>query len=549
MDPARSERGNRRRRGAQEFALNGITQTLRDFYQRVEDFLGKSWPLSVVAILFYAVVAYVLMTRVHFPSVLHFIVYAMGASILVITLVKVEWAVLGLVAMIAFTRPGVSFGELGTFHVSGFNLALIGVWVVYLARYSVDREMAKLGPIVRKTPLDLPILIFLLLTTVSMLLGLNKVIDPKRIGDVPMGVSPQMRMLLYTKEQFLYFAWFFFVVTLTRTPRDLRRLATVFALGGLLVSLVGLYGRFAGAIETVGATEAELESGVVGGRTAASDFLGLGHPNFFGAFLLLTLPIWFFMVDHVKGFFRRLFANVAILIGFLALLFTFSRSAWCGMLAGLLTLGLVDRRALLRFIFFLALFAVVAQGISLLYADMNVTDLVQGRFDQLRRSDFSDRPDIFKSAWDLIRANPIVGVGPGAFPWHADTGFRKGMPVLQAHNVFLTLGAEYGLPATLVWIGMLVTVGVMSVRSFRVLWRTPGYAFVVQGAYAALFAVTAQSFFVYVFADRNVGYAYYTLIAIIVIVNRFIREGQLTPEGEVLPEHATPPPPSRVWVE
>jgi O-antigen ligase len=179
---------------------------------------------------------------------------------------------------------------------------------------------------------------------------------------------------------------------------------------------------------------------------------------------------------------------------------------------------------------------------------MNVTDLVQGRFEQLRRSGFSDRPEIFKSAWGLIRANPITGVGPGAFPWHAESAFRRGLPVMQAHNVFLTLGAEYGVPATLVWISMLVAVGVMSVRNFRVLGRTPGYAFIVQGSYAALFAITAQSFFVYIFADRNVGYAYYTLFAIIVIVNRFIREGQLTPDGELFPPGA-PRPPNRIWAE
>ncbi len=342
--------------------MNGIGETLHRLYERSEDYLGRSWPAWLVAILFYAAASNVLMTRASFKTPLHFVVFVMAFTILVLTLIKVEWAILGLVAMIAFTRPGFSIGPMRTFHVSGFNVALVGVWIVYLARYSIDREMASLGPIVRKTAVDKIAIAYVCLVTISALLGINKNVDPVRFGDVISNADPQMRVLLYYKEQILYFAWFYLVITLTRKPRDLRRLAVVFAIGGLLVALVGLYNRFTGSMQLAGA-DAQAEAGIVGGRLKSVGFLGVGHPNFFGALLLMTLPMWFFIVDHVKGFFRRLFCNLAILSGFLALLFTFSRSAWIGMVAGLAMLGITDRRALVRIVFFLMLFMVVAQGL------------------------------------------------------------------------------------------------------------------------------------------------------------------------------------------
>jgi O-antigen ligase len=528
--------------------MNGIAQTLYDLYEKAEDRLGKLWPLWALAIFFYAGSSWVLLTRVRLPSPMHLLVYTMAAAIITLTVVKIEWAMLGLAAMIAFTRPGVSFGALNTFHVSGFNFAVLAVWIVYLLRYTIDLEMAAKGPLVRRTPLDLNIGLFLLFVTISTLIGVNTNVNPFRAGDVPVDADPQMRVLLYYKEQLLYFAWFYFVVTLLRTATDLRRFALVFAASGLLVAGVGIYSRFSGTVEAVVATEEQWEAGVVGGRTAGAGFLGLGHPNFFGAFLLMSMPIWFFSVDHLKGFVRRLGANMAVLIGFLGLLFTYSRSSWISTLTGFTILGMADRRALLRIVFFSALFLVVAQGMSLMYAGMSLGEMISIRFEQLNRSGFSERPEIFKSAMGLIKRYPLTGVGPGAFPWHADTSWRSHGFLAQAHNVFLTFGAEMGLPAMLIWIVLALRIFAMSVSNLRAVSRVPGYGFLAQGMFVAMLAISAQMFFVHIFNDRNVGYAYYALVAMVVVMNRLIKEGKLPPSKEP-DEYGRVPVPSAVWLE
>ncbi len=515
--------------------MSALTRLFRGLYERSEDFLGRSWPVWAAAICFYVAFSWVLLTKVRFPDPIYLVVFIMAAFIVIITVVRIEWAVLGLCAMIAFTRPGISFGPGNVFHVSGFNLALVGVWFVYIVRYSADRAFAAKGPLVRKTPLDTIVVMYLVFVTLAMLVGLNKNWSP----------YARARVLLYWKEQVLYFAWFYLVVTLLRRPKDVRNFAIVFATAGLFVAGVGLFGRFGGAVEAVHATEEELEAGVVGGRSegAGSKFLGLGHPNFLGAFLIMSMPMWFFAVDHLKRWYHKLFADLAILIGFLGLLFTYSRSAWIGVMAGIGMLGISDHRALKRIVLFIVLFALVAQGMSLVYTERGVVELISLRFEQLNRSNYSARPAIFRSALEVIGSNPITGVGAGAFLWHADNSMVAGV-LTQAHNLLLTIAAENGIPAVLFFIAFLVAIFRMALRNLRALARHPGFGFLAQGAYAGFFAILAQTLFVHLFHHRNVGYALYALLAIIVSLDRMVREGQLPvqPDEQDLV-------PSTVWME
>jgi len=511
--------------------MSGITQRLQQLYERSEDFLGRSWPVWVAAILFYVASSWVLLTKVRFPEPLYFVVFVMAVVIIALTLIRIEWALLGLCAMIAFTRPGISFGVRDAFHVSGFNVALLGVWLVYLVRYASDRAFAAKGPLVRKTPIDRIALVYLLLVTLAMMVGLTR-----NTGGFALG-----RIMLYWKEQVLYFAWFYLVVTFLREPRDLRRFATTFALAGLFVAAIGLLQRFGGAVEAAHATEEQLEAGVIGGRSEGTGFLGLGHPNFLGAFLIMSLPTWFFMVDHLKRWYHRMLANIGILMGLLALLFTYSRSAWIGVVGGIGMLGLSDRRALRRIFLFLILFAIVAQGLSVAYAGMGVVELISFRFDELNRSNYSARPAIFRSALDVIAAHPFIGVGPSAFPWHADHSMVGGRYLSQAHNLLLTLAAENGIPCALTFVFLIGLILRMAFRNLRALSRNQGYGFIAQGAYAGLLAILTQTLFVHLFYHRNVGYALYALLAVIVSMDRMIREGQFEPRaaGEIVASDST----------
>ena len=58
------------------------------------------------------------------------------------------------------------------------------------------------------------------------------------------------------------------------------------------------------------------------------------------------------------------------------------------------------------------------------------------------------RAEIFSSAIQLIKSNPIFGIGAASFPeiFYSQTGFWKG----HSHNIILELAISYGLPATII---------------------------------------------------------------------------------------------------
>ncbi len=304
--------------------MNGLTRRTGELYDQSEHSLGRSWPLWAIALVFYSGAAFVVLTRVRLPTPLHLIVFLMAAIVLVLTAIRIEWAVMGLALMIPFARPGFSLGAAKTFHVSGFNVAVFGVWVVYTLRYLLEKGTVGQGPFIRRTPIDPVIAIFVFLVSAATFVGLSNMEDP--LG--------RAQILLYFKETVFYFAWLYLVHTLIRNPTDLRRFGMLLASSGLLVAAIGLINRMSGAAMSVGVSEAELEGGVVGGQTAGG-WLGLVHPNFYGAFLIVSMPIWFFAVDHLKRVIHRTLAQAAVLLGFVGLLFTYSRSAWGGMLMGL----------------------------------------------------------------------------------------------------------------------------------------------------------------------------------------------------------------------
>ena len=84
---------------------------------------------------------------------------------------------------------------------------------------------------------------------------------------------------------------------------------------------------------------------------------------------------------------------------------------------------------------------------------------------------------------EMISHSPVLGTGPGTFPLHyADTGFSKAFAPInskptdlyrRAHNTYLEIFTETGLPAGLLFVGMIA----LALRNFwqaRAAWRATG---------------------------------------------------------------------------
>jgi O-antigen ligase len=503
--------------------MNGPTRRTGGLYDRSEHALGRWWPLWVLALFFYSGAAFVLLTRVRMPSVLHLVVFIMAATVLILTVVRVEWAVMGLALMIPFARPGFSLGEAKTLHVSGFNIAVFGVWLVYTLRYLLEKGTVGQGPYIRRTPLDPVIVVFLFLVAAATFVGLSNMSDP--LG--------RAQIILYFKETIFYFLWLYLVHTLIRTPVDLRRFGMLLASSGLLVAFIGLINRMQGAAMSVGVSADEMEFGVVGGQTAGG-WLGLVHPNFYGAFLIVSMPIWFFALDHLRRASHRFLAQLAVLLGFVGLLFTYSRSAWIGMTLALGSQAVLHPPTLRRMALFIVLFAVVAQALAMVTTGEGFVDLIQMRFEQLQRSQFSSRPVIFGVALAVLKQHPFLGVGGGAFAWYS-RGLWEWGELLHAHNVLLTYACEFGIPAAAAFAVILFSMVGLAFRNMRRLVHVPGYGFLAQGTFAGVVALTTQFMFEHILMSRDVGYALYGAMGVILGLNRFYNEGALPPQPSAAP--------------
>jgi len=497
--------------------MAGLTRRAGSLYGRTEDSLGRLWLVWAAALVFYAGAAFVILTKVRLPTPLHLLVFVMAAAVIVLTVIRIEWAIMGLAVMIPFARPGFTVGYAHLLHVSGFNVAVVGVWIAYLFRYMTDRESIGQGPLVRRTPIDMLVLVYLFFATMSTFVGLNAMSDPQGKDQI----------LLFYKDQVLFVAWFYLVFTLLRTPGDLRRFGVLLASSGLLVAAIGLYARVRGAAASIGVPEDQLEGGVVGGRIEGG-WLGLVHPNFYGAFLIVSTPIWFFAVDHLKKVFHRLLASAAILLGLVGLLFTYSRSSWIGFVLGIGTQAVTHGRTFRRVVAFLVLFAVVAQALAYMTTGMGFVDLIQIRFEQLERSGFSSRPAIYAAAFEILRKYPILGVGGGALRWYAP-GVWEGGILAHAHNVVLAIATEYGIPAAIAFAGILIMFLWTGAQNVRRLLHVPGYGFLAQGTFVGMLALTVQCMFEHILFSRDVGYALFGVGAVILGLNRCLREGTLPP--------------------
>lgn len=183
----------------------------------------------------------------------------------------------------------------------------------------------------------------------------------------------------------------------------------------------------------------------------------------FAGLLAQYLLVWMFNRNATASL--RLFSSGAFLLIMLALMVSFSRSAW---LSAAITLSLVwfvyfvwgERQLILPTIFagVIGLF-LMPWALTLLWERFSTAEgLVDARFEQ------------YPIAWDIWKDHFLFGYGAGNYMWALDTYNRGGALDLPVHNVFLWIGAEMGLFGVIAYFGL--TFGIMG-RALRYIRQHP----------------------------------------------------------------------------
>ena len=206
----------------------------------------------------------------------------------------------------------------------------------------------------------------------------------------------------------------------------------------------------------------------------------LENPNLLAGYLLPALPLALVALLRWPRLARKLFALTALVLGVAALVLTYSRGAWMGLVAEaaviVLLLAIRGTRAwpplwrklvpLLLLVGGAALLVVLVTQVEPLR--VRVMSLVAGRQD----SSNNFRINVWMAALDMIQARPWLGIGPGndafnqIYPLFQQPKFNA----LSAYSIPLELAVEAGIPGLLVGLGLLVA----SLRRAIALWRGDG---------------------------------------------------------------------------
>lgn len=193
----------------------------------------------------------------------------------------------------------------------------------------------------------------------------------------------------------------------------------------------------------------------------------LDNPNLLGGYLLPILPLAAVAVLRWRTLPRRLFALLSLVLGIVALVLTYSRGAWMGMVASLGLLGLLLamrqtrhwplfwRRTLPLLLLVAAAVALVVLVTQVEPLRVRVMSLVAGRED----SSNNFRINVWTSVLAMINDRPWLGIGPGntafnlIYPLYQQPKFNA----LSAYSIPLELLVEAGVPGLLAGLALLFT--------------------------------------------------------------------------------------------
>ena len=239
---------------------------------------------------------------------------------------------------------------------------------------------------------------------VCLVIGLLGTLIWSRIGWVNWWGNYNRHQGVFSYLHYLFFCWIIF--DQLGTGERLQRILRIISLAGFLTAFYAILQYF-----SLDPVSVYLKTDVFLGRP----FSSLGHPNYLGYFLILTLPFSVFITVQAKRNFTKALGIFNILVQLVALGFTFSRGAWLGILAAgwfySLIYGLAHKKKAIHFCWVVPLIV-----IALLIA-VNVWPSSKGRLTLAGENSRSlqSRLLVWQASWHAFQKNPLGGTGLDTF--------------------------------------------------------------------------------------------------------------------------------------
>jgi O-antigen ligase len=238
------------------------------------------------------------------------------------------------------------------------------------------------------------------------------------------------------------------------------------------------------------------------------------HNHFAGYMeLLIPIPVALIVARAVSTELKVLYGFAATVMA-LALVLSLSRGGIISLAAAFMFLVLMSFRLPVRRVIanagrriprsvsqtavVFAIVAIVLAGIFWLGADPVVNRVIHGQSasgDSAKETFFSSRGWVWRDTLSMIRANPVLGVGLGAYEtaFSIYTKSDGSLRVPQAHNDYLQVVADCGVVGGIIALWFIVSVFRAVAQGTRS--RDPLYAGLALGSGAGMFAMLVHSLF------------------------------------------------------
>lgn len=346
--------------------------------------------------------------------------------------VLLQWGdaiTLGLLGILFAAAPYIS-----TTLISVLLVGCIGFWA--LLTLTETREKAGWG----LTPIHL---------TVMLYWG---------ISAIATGLSPvRLSALEGLSKLTLYLLIFVVMARVLRVEKWRSALIAIYLHTALLVSCYGIRQWIFGAPALATWSDPDSE---MGNFTRAYSFLG--NPNLLASYLMPAVAYSLMAIFSWVGMYRKALAAVMFVTNLACVAFTYSRGGWIGLVLMFGTMALLlgywmnlYRKKWVLPSIFAGLISVLVLGVVFVPPIRNrVSSMFIGRGD----SSNNFRLNVWQSVIEMIKANPVLGIGPGndafnkVYPLYARTRFTA----LSAYSVLLEIAVETGLIGLTCFLWMLL---------------------------------------------------------------------------------------------
>jgi len=444
--------------------------------------LKKSQATNYVLFLIIAVFAFVVFRLVGFSS--QIVLILLSICFFFLAFFKTKFALL-IIVFSMLLSPEISLGGIAgrSIVIRAEDLLLFVVFFGWFAKTAVNKELGLL----RFTPLNLPIAIYLTIYLIATFMGILR------------GFAKPVESVFYFLKYFEYFLLYFMVVNNIKTKKEVKFFIYSMIAVSFIVSMYAWGLRLSGWERVTAPFEGKHD-----------------EPNTLGGYLLITLMMTIGLFLNMPAKKTKIMLAVVLFFAFPALLFTLSRASWAGFIGATLVLMMLSRRGKLTMIiaslFVITLFSTIFPGyvqkrIQYTFVDSFSNRTTRVVFGKRLRMDLSTaaRIDTWRDGIKMFKEAPLFGHGAASAGAVVD-------------NQYSRLMIEVGIFGFWAFLWLIVKMFKNAIKTLREFRDDPFVNAITAGFIAALVGLLLHSVSAATFIIVRIMEPFWFLAAIVMIL-------------------------------